>query len=89
MFISKKEKFELTLRVTRLESRIEQLARSLNAVLDAQTIGSDPAGLKMRGRPLKDAKPLSTKQKEELQRLKRNEYQRQYKKRKQAEQKAA
>ena len=40
MFISKQEKFDLTLRVTRLESRIEQFARSLNAVLDAQTMAS-------------------------------------------------
>ena len=37
MFISSKEKLSLTLRITVLEGRVEQLSRSLNAVLDAKT----------------------------------------------------
>lgn len=63
MFISKQEQFDLTLRVTRLESRIEQLARSLNAVLDAQTMASasnivtPPKVVK----PLAEAKPKKKK----------------------------
>lgn len=51
MFISKKEKLALTIRITVLEGRIEQLARSLNAVLDAQTMASNPAGLKNTAAP--------------------------------------
>lgn len=34
MFISSKEKESLTLRITVLEGRVDQLSRSLNAVLD-------------------------------------------------------
>jgi hypothetical protein len=78
MFISSKEKLSLTLRVTVLEGRIEQLARSLNAVLDAQTMASDPAGLK----PQKPRKKYTTEQ----QRVKRRAYAKKYYDKKKAEQ---
>lgn len=73
MFISKQEKFDLTLRVTRLESRIEQLARSLNAVLDAQTMASATKTVKTR-------KKYTTEQ----QRAKRRAYAKQYYEKKRA-----
>jgi hypothetical protein len=82
MFISAKDKNDLFNRIAALEVRAEQLARSLNAVLDAQTMRSDPTKLKLMAKPLANPKPLSVKQKEDLKRLRRNEYQRQYKLRK-------
>lgn len=75
MFISKQEKFDLTLRVTRLESRIEQLARSLNAVLDAKTMASATKQVKLR-------KKYTTEQ----QRAKRRAYAKKYYDKKKAEQ---
>ena len=79
MFISTKEKQALTDRIAALEIRVEQLARSLNSLHDVKTMQPEPGQLKSSK---KTAKPLSAKQKAELQRLKRNEYQRKYVQRK-------
>jgi hypothetical protein len=81
MFISSKEKLSLTLRVTVLEGRVEQLVRSLNALHDANTMASDPAGLKLR----KPRKKYTTEQ----QRAKRRAYAKKYYDKKRAAQAAA
>ena len=86
MFISTKEKQALTDRIAALEVRVEQLVRSLNALHDAKTMQPEPGQFKT---PKKTAKPMAAKQKAELKRLKRNEYQRKYIQRKKAEQKTA
>jgi hypothetical protein len=78
MFISTKEKQALTGRIEALEVRVEQLARSLNSLHDAKTMQPEPGQFK----DAKAFKPLSAKQKAELARLKRNEYQRRYQQRK-------
>lgn len=41
MFISKQEKVGMLSRIVALESRVEQLARSLNAALDTKTTRSE------------------------------------------------
>ena len=75
MFISSKEKLSLTLRVTVLEGRVDQLARSLNAVLDSQTMASAT-------KPTKTRKKYTTEQ----QRAKRRAYAKKYYDKKRAEQ---
>ena len=42
MFISNLEKSRIETRLASLETRVEQLARSLNALHDAQSMASDP-----------------------------------------------
>lgn len=74
MFISTKEKQALTDRIAALEIRVEQLARSLNSLHDVKTMQPEPGQFK----DAKANKPLSAKQKAELARLRRNEYQRKY-----------
>jgi hypothetical protein len=77
MFISSKEKLSLTLRVTVLEGRVEQLVRSLNALHDANTMASDPAGLK----PRKPRRKYTTEQ----MRAKKSAYAKKYYAKKKAE----
>jgi hypothetical protein len=57
MFISSNEKLSITLRLTVLEGQIAQLKRSLNAVLDAQTMASETSQV----RPTKQAKAKSSR----------------------------
>lgn len=52
MFISSNEKQSLTLRITVLEDRVNQLARSLNALHNAKTMSSDGS----KPRPVKKTK---------------------------------
>ena len=82
MFIFNKEKQGFIDRIAALEVRVEQLARSLNALHDINTIRPEP-GQFTDAKPLN---PLSAKQKAELARLKRNEYQRNYYRLKKAKQ---
>jgi hypothetical protein len=78
MFISTKEKQAIADRIAALEVRVEQLARSLNSLHDVKTMHPAPGQFK----DAKALKPLSAKQKAELARLRRNEYQRKYQQRK-------
>lgn len=55
MFISNLEKSNIDRRLASLEARVEQLVRSLNALHDAKTMASDPAGLKLRPALLREA----------------------------------
>jgi hypothetical protein len=71
MFIFNKEKQGFIDRIAALEVRVEQLARSLNALHDVKTMQSD--------NKLKSAKL-------EAERLRRNEYQRNYYRLKKAKQ---
>ena len=48
MFISSKEKLSITLRLTVLEGRVDQLARSLNAVLDSMPKYEDKLAAKAK-----------------------------------------
>ena len=74
MFISKLEKVSILRRIVVLEERVEQLARSLNAVLDMKTTASDPK--KFVSREIsKQAKAIA----------KRNAYARAYYQKKKAE----
>ena len=75
MFISSKEKLSLTLRVTVLEGRVEQLVRSLNALHDVKTMASAT-------KPTKTRKKYTTEQ----QRAKRRAYAKKYYDKKKAEQ---
>ena len=86
MFISTKEKQALADRITALEIKVDKIVRSLNALHDVKTMQPESGQFKT---PKKTAKPMAAKQKAELKRLKRNEYQRKYIQRKKAEQKTA
>jgi len=81
MFISNLEKSNIDRRLSALEARVEQLVRSLNALHDAKTMASDPAGLKLR----KPRKKYTTEQ----QRAKRRAYAKKYYDKKKAAQAAA
>ena len=48
MFISKKEKSEIENRLLTLEVRVDQLARSLNALHDIKTMSSKTSSLSLR-----------------------------------------
>ena len=74
MFISTAEKESLTRRIAHLEDRVGQLARSLNALLDAKSLAPNPGQLVLR--------EVSKKEKT---RAKRNAYARAYYHRKKAE----
>lgn len=84
MFISTKEKQAIADCITALQIKVDKIVRSLNALHDVKTMQPEPVKT-----PKKTAKPMAAKQKAELKRLKRNEYQRKYIQRKKAEQKTA
>ena len=75
MFISKKEKSDIEQRLLTLEVRVDQLARSLNALHDAKTISSESSSL------------FLSKKEKEAKLEKRRVYAREYYARKKAERK--
>lgn len=76
MFISNFEKETINKRLRDLETRVEQLARSLNALHDAQSLAADPTKLKL----IEPKKKISHQA-----RAKRNAYARKYYQRKKSE----